>query len=357
VSHEIDGDRAIYARDPAWHGLGVVKMDGWMTADECLLALNPSDELVRKVPAYAKVLIPVGDGTFKEVLVESSEKMALVERDPDHMDLNADDPMAWRMLSFMDKDYGLVQLHDQFRFLDEVVGQIGGAHYTAAARLRKGKQTVVTIQMDQVALDPNGIDDRIDKYLWGSNSFDGSWAFRVKPLPFRVECANMAAAGLRHNSLVEWSTKHTRNIMDRTRAAAQVLGFQNEYFEEWISEAEMMMQTPLHDDALTRILNGLFETKDAPEPLTERDRQSIGDVRTVYELSPAQVKLRGTVWGGYNALVEWSDWVYKPRKTQGFAEARVRRQIGETDKGLKQAAWEAFYGYAMENPRPVVVAV
>lgn len=355
MSHEIDGNRAIYSRTPAWHRLGVVKDDGWMTADECLAQLNPNNEPVRKVTAYAKVMVPDGNGGMTEAYVESDEKVALVERHPDY----PNDPTKFRILSFMDREYGVVQIEEQFRFLDEVVGQIGGSHYASAARLRKGKQTIVTIDTGQISLDPNGIDDRVDRYIFGSNSFDGSWAFRVKMVPNRVDCANMAAVALRHQTAADWSTKHTKNIMDRTAAAKITLGLYNDYFESWIADAEMMIETPITDGAFNRILEGLFSTPDVPEPLKDKDREIIGDIKTTYELSPTCSKLHGTVWGALNSVTEWSDWYSKIRggKATDVTEARLRRQMGETDKGLKQQAWDTFYGWATEHPRPVSVSV
>ena len=45
---ELDSQRAIYARKPAWHGLGVVKEEGWFSAEEALAVLNPNNEPIRK---------------------------------------------------------------------------------------------------------------------------------------------------------------------------------------------------------------------------------------------------------------------------------------------------------------------
>lgn len=302
-----------------------------MTADEVLAVLNPNNEPIRKVPAFAKVII---DG--KEQFVESDETEAVVEADPDN-------PGQYRILSFMSKQYGVVQLEDQFRFLDEVVGTIGGSHYEAGVRLRKGKQVCLTIDTGAAILDPNERGDVIQKYIWGFNSFDGSWAFRVKTGNFRVECANMAAMALRgsSDSVVsgDWSTRHTTNIMARTAAAKQVLGLWVEYNDLFFAQAEQMIQTPITDNVFSRLLDGLFTATKNDNVTEEKNVEAIEQTRVIYELSPTTEKIRGTVWGALNSLTEWNDWYQNVRGSASASidEMRFRKQM---DSSFKQEAWD-----------------
>lgn len=337
---EVDGNKAMYARKAAWHGIGTVKLDGWFTAEEALAVLNPTNEPIRK----ASVVLNFVDSDGKKHTVTFDDKIGLV--DFDH------ETNIWRPLSVMDKDYGLVQRDEQFRFVDEVIGQIDGAHYEAAVNLRRGKQTVLTAYLGDFVLDANGIADRNKRFLWSFNSMDGSWALRLKFGNFRVECANMAAMALRGSSSEnvmssDWSTRHTANISSRVAEAKSVLGLWSNYEALYEAQAEHMIHTPLVDNTFERIVEGLFTTDE--KGFTEKDRESALGVRTVYELSPSQADLFGTVWGGFNAVVEHHDWVTAVRggKSTSVQERRFLRQI-EDPKSFKQRAYDAFWNVAAE---------
>lgn len=345
MPHEIDegatGARAIYARKPAWHGLGVVKEDGWFTAAEALSVLNPNSDPIIKVPAAGLV-----NGEW----VVSDEMRAVVRINPD-----TGKP---QILSFMSEDYGIVQLEDQFAFMDGVVGAIGGAHYETAALLRRGKQAFLTIDTGAIVLDEKGRNDRIQKYILGVNSYDGSQAFRVKMTNVRVECANMLAMALRGSTgeIVsgDWSTRHTKDIMERTAAAQHTLGLWKQYNDTWTVVAEKLINTPMSDGAFERLIEGLFESDKTG--VKEVDRAGVEEVRTVYDLSPACEKIRGTAWGGLNAYTEWQDWNAKVRggKRTTVQEARLKRQLDGTGAEKKQEAWERFTSWADENRKGLV---
>src|SRR4051812_31304810 len=149
MSHELDGERAIYARKPAWHRLGTVKEDGWFTAEEALAVLNPDGEPIRKGAVYVKLLVPDETGKMVETFVEAEDYSGNVRINPD--------TKRPQVLGVNGKDYGLVQIEDQFRFMDEVVGNIGGSHYETAGLLRMGKQAFVTVDTGAITLDEGGI--------------------------------------------------------------------------------------------------------------------------------------------------------------------------------------------------------
>lgn len=333
--HEIDsgesGARAIYARKPAWHRLGVVKEDGWFTAEEALAVLIPNNEPIRQVKAGF-----LYNGEWHEV----EDYEAVIRINPD-----TNQPQC---LSYMTPEYGVVQVVDQFRFLDEVVGAIGGAHYEASAFLRGGKQVFMVVDTGAITLDPNGRADHIKKYILGRNSYDGSMAFGVKFTNLRVECANMLAAALREAS-VEWTTRHTKDILNRVEAAKRTLKLEKEYEEQWTKYAEAMIQKELTDNEFQRIVEGLYTEEDVATgtklDLTEKAKEAATEVRTIYELSPTCLNVNGTVWGGLQAVTEWVDHYQGVRggRKSSVDEIRFRRQTGiDSSSDLKQRAWDGF---------------
>lgn len=340
---EVDGNKAIYAIDPAWHGIGTVVKEGTFTAERALAVLNPSGEPIRK--SY-KLVGYFYDDDGNEYSVESPEDIMLSDFDSDEGQNRA--------LSVVKKDYGLIQREEQFKFADAVIGMIDGAHYEAAVNLRDGKQTVLTAYLGDYALDPNGINDRQKKFLWIFNSWDRSWSFRFKFGDFRVECANLAAMALRGSTDQnvigsDWSTKHTTNIMERVEEASRFLGLWKVHEELFRAQAEHMIQTPLDPNAFTRIIDGLYKTKNKTTNQMEVDAKATTEVRVIHELSAAGRDIMGTVWGGFNAVTQHHDWMKVPRGSQKTSadEMRFVKQV-EDPTGIKQAAWDVFWDYAKE---------
>lgn len=341
---EIDGTKAVYAKTPAWHRIGSV-LDDVFTAEQALAVLNPDKQPIRQVRALARVL----DDKGVEHLIESDDLEAIVEWD--HETGN------FRILSYQSKQYGVVQLEDQFRFLDEVVGNVNGAHYEAAVKLRKGRQVCLTVNLGELVLDPGGIADKSYKFLWGFNSYDGSWALRCKFGNFRVECANMAAMAL-HGSTdkqiigSDWSTRHTTNVMSRVEEAKSVLGLWNVYEKLYEAQATHMIHTIMDDNAFVRIVSDLFTVENVRTDQMETDREAIASVKTIYELSPSQADLHGTVWGALNAAIEHHDWVKVARggKVTTVGEKRFLNQI-EDPTSFKQRAWDRMWDYAADQKK------
>lgn len=340
---DVDGSKAAYGlRKPAWHGLGSV-FDGYMTAEQCLAVLNPTGEPVRK--SYRLIGYFIGDDG-QEYQVETPEDVMLSDFDSD--------TKTHRPLSVVKKDYGLIQREEQFRFADEVIGMVDGAHYEAAVNLKKGRQTVLTASLGDYVLDPNGIADRNRKYLWIFNSWDYSWALRLKMGDFRIECANMAAMALRGSSDenkigADWSTRHTSNVTERVAEAAEFLGFWKVHENLYEAQAEHMIHTQLDDNAFGRIITNLFTADNPKTGMKETDTEAVETVRMTYELGAAGRDIQGTIWGGFNAVTEYNDWVSKVRATKNASSSERRFLRGlEDPKGLKQTAWDRFWDLAAD---------
>jgi len=220
--------------------------------------------------------------------------------------------------------------------MDAIVSNEEGAHYEAAAKLRGGTQTILTINLGKTVLDPDGRADTSYRYLFGFNSFNRSWQLGAKFADMRVECANMAAMALADGRKPEYKTKHTTNIMQRVAMAQEVLGLEVAWHKLYTETAELLIQTDMSDNAFKRLLETVFVNEDG-----EKDDETIGTVRAIYELNPSQLNLYGTWWGGFNAVTYHNDWNTVVRGGKSSKdEMRFMRQFDDT-KGLKQTAWDA----------------
>jgi phage/plasmid-like protein (TIGR03299 family) len=343
----VDGTKAAYARKPAWHGIGTVKEEGMMSAAECLAVLNPSGESIRKGKVTVTIFVPDGKGGMKEVVVDAPEYAGLVDFDSD--------TQQFRTLAVNGQNYPDFQREEQFKFADEVIGHVDGSHYEAAVNLKNGKQTVLTAYLGDYVLDPNGIADQNKRFLWIFNSWDTSWALRLKMGDFRVECANMAAVALRGSSDTnqigsDWSTRHTSNISQRVEEAAAFLGLWRAHENLFEAQAEHMIHCELDDNAFGRIIDGLFTAENPKTQQMETDKEAVETVRMTYELSASSRDIHSTIWGGFNAVTEYNDWVQKvrPTKSASMNERRLLRQV-EDPSGLKQNAWDRFWDLAADT--------
>jgi uncharacterized protein DUF932 len=316
MPHEVYGEKAVYAIKPAWHRIGTVLADTF-TAEEALRVINPDRNPVMKWTAG------VQDPTTGEWF-PTNDFTGTVEREGEKI----------KVYDFATPDHALVQDWEQLAWMDAIVGNEEGAHYESVVKLRGGTQTILTINLGKTVLDPDGRADTSYRYLFGFNSHNRSWSLGAKFADFRVECANMAAMAMRDGRKPEYKTKHTTNIMARVAMAQEVLGLEVSWHKAFVETAEVLIQTEMTDNAFSRMLDGLF-TVDG-----ERDSDTIGTVKAIYELNPAQTKLWGTWWGGFNAVSYYNDWqtVVRGGKTSKD-EMRFFRQFDDT-KGLKQEAWD-----------------
>ena len=348
MPHEIDGSKAVYGEGRrAWHGIGTV-MDGLLTAEECLQVLDPAQIPIQRAEVSLTFTINDENGKPKKVTIPAPDFSGVVDWDHDSSE--------YRALSIMARDYPIVQIRDQFRFMDDVIGQIDGAHYANGIRLRKGKQTVITAFLGDYVLDPKGIADHNQRYLAGFNSYNGSWALRLKWLGFRPDCANMAAMALRGSTDAnvigsDWSTKHTSNIMNRVNEAKSVLGFMQRH--QVVSQAmeEHMIHVPLATDTFVRVIRGLFTDLNPKTNQVETDEEAVNTCIYQRELSPSSKDIADTMWGGFNVVTEYNDWVVG-QKARGSRTMSVNEQgfirAVEDPKGLKQRAWDSFWDEAAE---------
>lgn len=345
---EIDGSKAVFNEEGRWHQYGTVLPQHTFTAEQAIAVLNPTGEPTRKGRVIIEIDVENDKGEMETISVPFPDKSGMVDFDHDQN--------AYRALSVMDKDFGLVQLEEKFAISDMVIGRVDGAQYSAAVKLRKGRQTAFTIDMGDFTLDPNGVADRNKRYLWVFDSVDGSWRLRFKFGAFRVVCANTAAMAL-HGSTdkdvigSEWSTKHTTNIMERVQEAAQVLGLWKTHEKLFEAQAEHMIQTQMHPDKFGRIIEGLFTADNPDTGVKETDKEAVETVRMIRELSPSSRDVQDVIWGGFNAVTEYHDRVLANKarggRTSTADELRFVKRV-EDPTNLKQRAWDAFWDYAQD---------
>lgn len=329
MSHEIEvhGNKAAYvgARTTPWHMLGTtVEQDG-LTAEQVLELGHLGGWDVRTVPALAAV----GDGTL-----EIPGKFGVVRTNPFTGTTEA-------LPATVGSKYTPIQNESMVEFLNALVDE-SGAVFDTAGSLKGGTEVFVTMKM------PKGIQvggqDRVDVNIAALNSHDGKSAKTILVTPVRVVCANTQRAAL-GNFKSKFTIRHTAGAGKNIQAAREALGLTFAYVEAFEAEAEKMIQTTMTEAKFNEIVGNLYGTldKDAPERLREAHMLRTKTLHQLLAEADTNAGIRGTVWGGAQAVLEYEDHFAKVKNMKQADLARAQRALTPAVEAFKSRAFGAFH--------------
>lgn len=324
MSHEIDEiapgvHAAVFARQDAWHHLGVT-LDHEFTAAEAMKHAHLAGWDVRKTPLYWDENLTAGDVPEHTV----PDRWATVRTNPV--------TGAAEYLGVVGGTYRPIQNEEHVDLLDTLVDE-SGAHFDTAGSLRKGREVFISMKLpDHITV---GGQDRIDLNLVALNSHDGSSAFRFLVSPIRVVCANTQAAAIRE-ARSSFSIRHTSGAGGRLQEARDALGLTFKFVGAFNEAAERMVATDATPGWVDDFLAEVFQVGDTP---TVREQKKLNGVLELYRGSSTLDGIRGTRWGAYNAVTEYIDH-YAPANGQDKATARAVRAL--TSHAANQTKERAF---------------
>jgi len=296
VAHELEtfanGQTAFAsARLSAWHQLGTVTQ-ATMSAHEIMGAALLGNWGVRTIPVRG---IDVVDGI--EVPILADDRRMTVRRNPV--------TGVTEYLGIVGTDYEVIQNEQCAEMLDRLVDQVGGAHFETAGSLRKGKSVFVTLKLP-TAMEIAGV-DRMDLYLIGTTSHDGTAALRVDASPIRVVCANTQRAAFQH-AVGHYTFRHTSNVSSQISQAREALGLMWKYMETFEKAAERMLQTSLTNREFEKIIAQVWPVADNASDKTKANaKERAGTIKYLLTQADTQKAIAGSRWAGYQAITEYLD--------------------------------------------------
>jgi phage/plasmid-like protein (TIGR03299 family) len=311
-----------YFGEKPWHGLGTV-VEGLMTAAEALEKAG-LDWTVVKMPLYIKA-------NNQEVLVPNS--YASVRTD------------SHTPLGVVGERYTPLQNTMAFHFMDSVIGT-GEAKYETVGALGKGETVWLLARIpENVTVDGR---EEIERYLLLSNSHNGKTSLTVQWTPVRVVCQNTLAVAFRNHGR-RFSAKHTLNLDGKMDTAQKMLGFANKYFEEFVVEAERLLNVRPTNEMLTKYFGELYNVEeDVVKQLLSDSKKPVGELErhvfNSYELylhgagndvEPA----KGTAWAVFNGIADYLDHAVSTRKGNTMENRFAKSQFG-LNADVRQKAWE-----------------
>lgn len=200
VAEMYEHDNAVFYKEPAWHGNGIVVDEAWTPrhAAEKIMGFS-----VDQVP-----LMYMLDG--KRVICESHV-----------MNIRSDTKEEFGIVSANYQPIQNVQVAD----FCEALRDEGDVRVESAGTIRNGKRIWFLLQGERFEV---ALGDTMAPYILVSNGHDGSSTFRVTPTTVRVVCSNtlhmviprMDDGSLRQSAI---SIRHTLNVMERVADAKTAL--------------------------------------------------------------------------------------------------------------------------------------
>ncbi len=205
------------------------------------------------------------------------------------------------VLGIVGDSYEPVQNRDAFTFFNYLV-ENDKAIYETAGILGRGERIWILAKLPGF-IKVHG-KDIVNKYLLLSNSHDGSSLVQVKLTPIRVVCNNTLTAALQGAG--EVNIPHTSSATANMEQALSLLGLSNSLYEQLDATLNRMALTKITDRQLLDYVKALVpdndEEEDNAQPL--QIRKGFLDL---YESGQGADLSRGTLWGAFNCVTEYTD--------------------------------------------------
>lgn len=308
MSHMITAtDGIALARKSAWHGLGVVLDQDYMTTKEAIEAAGLGWTVEQK-PLYT--LPSTGPIPSHVANVRSDTR---------------------DVIGIVGKGYVPTQNADAFAFMDDLLG--GEVRYDVAGSLKGGKTVWMVAHLDRDLFVGGDPDEKIDPYVVLANGHDGMMALTVFCTPIRVVCQNTLSWSLTSAKRM-WKARHTRNVNNRVAEARQTLGLATSYFDALETMANDLIQTPITDGLRTRWTEQLLPVADS---MTDRVKENTLARRELIQQACKVDNLAnvyGTAWGWVQGVAEYESHF----KNYANDETRMNALVFSGEQGIGNRA-------------------
>lgn len=303
MAHMIEGNRMFSVREIPWHGLGTV-LDAPPTAAEAIKAAGLDWKVLKKNLFWPRIHATSDGGTMEGAFEQVPGRVALI-RDEDQ-----------KFLSVVSNDYEVVQNSDAFGFFDSLVNE-GKATYETAGCMCEGRKVWIMARLNKEIVLPG--DDVTRCYLLLHNGHDGETSVIIQPTPVRVVCNNTLRMSLQHGQLHKFS--HVTGVTGRMESVKRLYDLAADEFDGAAAAYTKMLETKLDGaKGVEGMINSVVSKGviDTMEPvnmqefvptLTDTQKVMKGELLRLHEEGRGVSSVtRGTVWGVFNAAVEFADY-------------------------------------------------
>jgi len=205
------------------------------------------------------------------------------------------------VLGFVKADYEPIQNIDAFTFFDSLVAE-NEAIYETAGTIGKGEHIWILAKLPGY-INVHG-NDLVNKYLLLTNSHEGSSRIRVKVTPIRVVCNNTLTAALQGTGDI--AICHTADATHNLKNAALTLEASIYAYNKLDVLFNSMASKIITDDQLRDYVRALVPDNEENQN-TARAEKIRDSVLHLHEHGLGAHLARGTVWGAFNSVAEYTD--------------------------------------------------
>ena len=206
-----------------------------------------------------------------------------------------------KVLSIHGEGYYPYQNHQLIELLDKV-SQQSGLEIHRGGSFGDGQKVFIQLKSNDLKLG----DDKIEGYITGINSFDGTTSLAFGPSNITISCQNTFFGAFRS---MDTKVRHTKNMVMRVddicKGLEKVVEEETKMFEDikMLSETRMTKES---EDWVTRTLFNIMRDVDM------NDEDSISSV-TRNKLSRFEIDLNGelkekgdSLWGLFSGVTKWT---------------------------------------------------
>ena len=206
-----------------------------------------------------------------------------------------------KVLSIHGEGYYPYQNHQLIELLDKV-SQQSGLEIHRGGSFGDGQKVFIQLKSNDLKLG----DDKIEGYITGINSFDGTTSLAFGPSNITISCQNTFFGAFRS---MDTKVRHTKNMVMRVddicRGLEKVVEEESKMFEDikMLSETRMTKES---EDWVTRTLFNIMRDVDL------NDEESVSTV-TRNKLSRFEIDLNGelkekgsSLWGLFSGVTKWT---------------------------------------------------
>ncbi|MFO7569423.1 MAG: DUF932 domain-containing protein [Smithellaceae bacterium] len=205
------------------------------------------------------------------------------------------------ILGIVDESYEPVQNIDAFEFFDTLVAE-DEATYETAGILGNGQCVWVLAKLPGF-MKIRG-NDIVNKYLLLTNSHDGRAQVRARVTPIRVVCNNTLTAALQGAGDI--AIQHIPNTVRYHDLGFTILGMSNVLNDQLEITFNRMAKQKITKDELEAYVETLVPDHEE-DPNTARAEKMRLSVLDLHETGRGADLARGTVWGAFNSVAEYTD--------------------------------------------------
>lgn len=328
IDQSVTGGAFASVRQPAWHGLGVVKAEQ-CTALELLQAASADFQIVRAPIITGPVEVEIGEinGVMQTVRYESATDERMTNICRVHPESN-----TLQVLGQASSGYPLWTPREVLVGFGDAILGTAKPNVSTCGVLDGGRRVFMSFELPEDVTVGGMRDEAIRLWLVVHTSFDTNSPTYANITPIRAVCANTLRVGVLEQ-LAKYTIKKTRNADLQAAQARHALGLVPEFKEQLVDNAERLLQVKVSTDLFADIIRrnwgpGEDADKRVVKIWEEKENQLVG----LFTSASTQANVRGTAWGALQAVTEYCDWFTKVNSAKGLTASeldarRFRRSI------------------------------